>query len=344
MEMIKGAREAARAVGKGEKIDDAQWTNYYAVLAGTIPEWEEHGAEAGPVKECVKAVAAGQDGAVDAIRAWKKAARPGLEFERQRRTNSGLMHLVLRLWRERIEHDAPGLSVSEERWRVRKPRQHKARQQRKAPARRSRRRPTPTTAVETENTKFAQKMNSDQEWKRVRGGMVWSPWGNTSEKTSTGEEDEEEQAQRNAWRLRGQCLSLASYYRVMHSHARAQERQRMQKARDRFQRWAVSFLKHRKDMDVREAREATAESERGRRGDRVSSGTRMEHKSKDIYRDGVRYYKPRAPQHAINKHILNKKQCRTQITNAAEIGPRLYENYKVIALRCAQERMMRDDG
>ena len=48
----------------------------------------------------------GQDTAVKAVEAWKEAAAPGLAFEKQRRTSAGLMRLVVRLWRERIEHDS----------------------------------------------------------------------------------------------------------------------------------------------------------------------------------------------------------------------------------------------
>ena len=53
---------------------------------------------------------------------------------------------------------------------------------------------------------------------------------------------------------------------------------------------------------------------------------------KNVYRSGVRAYKPRDPQHVIDKRRLGRIH-RTQITSAAEIGLRLHENLKMIALR-----------
>ena len=144
-----------------------------------------------------------------------------------------------------------------------------------------------------------------------------------------------------AWRFRSQCLQVASYYRVMRSHERAAKQRRLQVARGRFQRWAASVLQHqRSEADRRASAEATAE-ERQRRGGLTSARTRMAQKPKDVYRSGVRSYKPRDPQHIIDARRLGRK-CRTQITSAAEIGPRLHENFEMIALRCVDER--RGDG
>ena len=42
-----------------------------------------------------------------AVEAWRSAAEPGLRFMANRFESAGLMHLVLRLWREQVEHDAP---------------------------------------------------------------------------------------------------------------------------------------------------------------------------------------------------------------------------------------------
>ena len=100
---VRGAIEAARTVQRGEELSDVQWNNRWAVLAGTLPAWAANGEESGPVKECATAIIEAQTAANGAVAAWKKAAGPGIEFGRQRQTHSGLMHLVLRLWREQIE-------------------------------------------------------------------------------------------------------------------------------------------------------------------------------------------------------------------------------------------------
>ena len=144
-----------------------------------------------------------------------------------------------------------------------------------------------------------------------------------------------------AWRLKSQCKQIASYYRVMGSHARAAERVRLQRARGRFQRWAASFLQHQRAEAEQRASTDTAEEERRRRGDRASAGTRMAHKPAGTYRSGVRAYRPRDPQHVIDKRRLGRAH-RTQITSAAEIGQRLHETFGMIALRCVNER--RGDG
>jgi len=191
----------------------------------------------------------------------------------------------------------------------------------------------------------------NQQWKVLREEKGrWSPWAvNKNSDTKdrhehAGERTLDEKKLLGAWRLRGQCLQIATYYRVMHANARALARERMKRMRARFQSWAVSFIGQQRDAAANEAIEDAVESERQRRGDRVSSSTRMTSKPAGVYRAGVRAYKTRTPQLTIDKRRLRKKPCRAQIMNAAEIGPRLYENYTVIAERCAIERKMRDDG
>ena len=81
--------------------------------------------------------------------------------------------------------------------------------------------------------------------------------------------------------------------------------------------------------------------ERERRGDRASARTRMAHKPAGVYRSGVREYRSRDPQRVIDRRRLGRAH-RTRITSAAEIGPRMHENFEEVALRCADER--RGDG
>ena len=290
-------------------------------------------------------VVSGQDAVVEAVAAWRQAAKPGIAFENHRRTNGGLLRLVLRLWRERVEIDAPGLNTSEERWRVRRQKQRPQQQQRVGL--RDRKTPAASQSAPTQTSKFAAVMNSIGEWAKLRESFKWSPW--FAQKPAQNDSDAltEEDTGRlptgtlRAWRLRSQCLQVASYYRVVGSHERSAGQRRLLAARNRFQRWATSYLMARRDGATQRRAAETEEEERQRRGDRASARTRMARVPKNVYRSGVRAYKPRDPQHVIDKRRLGRIH-RTQITSAAEIGLRLHENLRTIALRCVKER--RGDG
>ena len=328
-------------------MTDAQWTNRFAVLAGTMPAWAEPNAEAGPVRECVAAVLVGQDAAVEAVAAWKEASRKGIDFEKQRRTNGGLMQLVLRLWRERVEHDAPGLSTSEARWVVREQRPRHHQQQRRST--RNGKRPASEPTRDTVEQRFAACLASSGAWGELRERFKWSPWfpggvaplpapaGEEPDGEDEGEDGEEAGSYRR-WRLQGQCLRVASYYRVMRCHGRATERERLRVARGRFQWWAASYLRHVKEERGARAADAAADAERRRRGELASANTRMARMPARVYRSGVRTYTPRAAQHVIDRRLLGTAPRRTQITSAAEIGPRLHELFGEVATRCVAER------
>jgi len=341
--MIGGALSAARAVQRGEKLSDAQWANRFAVLAACLPAWAEvDESEGGPVEICTAAVLAGQGKASEAVTAWKEAAEPGIAFERQRRTAAGLMQLVVRLWRERVELDAPGISTDEKRWVVRRPQKGRVR----------RRNVTAGSSQLSKEVKFALKQKADMG--EVAANFSWSPWKSHS-KPASGDapasnerESEASTAATKNWKLRDKCLRVASYYRVLHSGARAGERVRREVTLARFRRWASTWLEQRKAQAADAAEQAQQQraevDERQRRGGQPSAATRMERKRADIYRNGVRHYKPRAAQHVINRRLIMRRGRRVDIVAGAEIGPRLYENIKLIAERCEQERRRRGDG
>ena len=158
------------------------------MLAGTLPAWAAEGAATGPAKECTAAVQAGQDVAVSAVEAWKKAAAPGLTFEKNRRAARGLLQLVVRLWRERVEHDKPGLSVDEDRWRVRR---------RRATARRRSKRPQHASGARAaQNSGSATSSSAADFAKRQRDDLgvqadsfTWSPWHAPKGKTADKEKN-----------------------------------------------------------------------------------------------------------------------------------------------------------
>ena len=81
-----------------------------------------------------------------------------------------------------------------------------------------------------------------------------------------------------------------------------------------------------------------AGTERERRGDQPSSRTRMERKRPDVYRSGVKRYKPRAPRAERDRRLISKRFRRAATAAATQIGPRLYEMMVEIATRCASER------
>ena len=66
----------------------------------------------------------------------------------------------------------------------------------------------------------------------------------------------------------------------------------------------------------------------------------MEHKHPDVYRSGVRRYKPRASRDVPKQetHFEAIQASSDYRSCAGQIGPRLYENMMIIARRCANER------
>ena len=108
--------------------------------------------------------------------------------------------------------------------------------------------------------------------------MVWTPW--RSPKAVRAEEEAQADeghadARMGGWRLRGDALRVATYYRVMHCRARAEAEARRRARRARFGAWWASFVElQREERGRAEAVEAAAD-ERARRGDLASAGTRM---------------------------------------------------------------------
>ena len=126
--MLGHAAKAARAVHSGDATDDAQWTNRFATLAGCLPAWADDDFLRTPAHtaEVMSAVAYGQDLATEAAEAWRHAAAPAQSWMKHRATERGLLTLVLRCWRERVEHDTPGINNDSSRWIVRRERQQRA--------------------------------------------------------------------------------------------------------------------------------------------------------------------------------------------------------------------------
>ena len=118
---LRGAQQAAQRTRTQRPVSQAQWQNRWAVLAGVLPAWAEDGTEAreGPEQECAAALNAGVDLAVHTLAQWQQCAKAGSTFAKHREQHRGLLHLVLRAWREHVEHAAPQLQATPAAWRVR---------------------------------------------------------------------------------------------------------------------------------------------------------------------------------------------------------------------------------
>ena len=252
----------------------------------------------------------------------------------------------------KCDHDE--ISVDDSRWVVRRKHQPERAHQNACAAKRKKRssaRRIPQrrsqSATETAERTFANKQR--REINEIAANYTWSPWRAPPKHTNaTNDEDRAEPtAELQRWKLRDKCLRVASYYRITHLHARASETRRWDKIKTRFQRWAASWLEHVRAEAAGVAERAQWQSnenrERSRRGVLPSANTRMECKRPDVYRSGVRRYKPRTHQNIINRRLISKKGRKINIVTGAEIGPRLYENLIIIAKRCERERQ-RGDG
>jgi len=349
--MLEMAAKAARAVHRGEAIDAAAWSNRYAVLAGCLPAWadDEHASASASgthTKETTSAVMHGQEIAAEAAEALRKAAAPGQTWLRHRNAERGLMTLVFRCWRERVEHDAPGINNDPSRWQVRKTRR------RRAGPRRSTRRPHAASSDDSEERKFA----ADQLAKfgnEFAEAYTWSPWreGGARETTEGDEGDagacaggvDEEQLRR--WRLKCDLKRVATYYRVTGAQERAEARGRGARTRARFRAWADS---------VRRQRAMTAQGAGGG-GAGTSGGAGAKRSRGCTCRPGfsatcatcdgaggyseTRPYKQRATQDEMVSRRLRPRRRKLGPTAACtELGKRLRDNMGVVADRCIRQR------
>ena len=175
--------------------------------------------------------------------------------------------------------------------------------------------------------------------------MVWTPWRPPKDvRAEEAAQDDEECADERmgGWRLRGDALCVATYYRVMHCRERAEAEAGKRTRRARFEAWWRSFVElQRGERERAEAMGAAAE-ERVRRGGLASAGTRMAPRPERLYLAGTAKYRARATKEETRRRLLGRG-TRTRIEHAAEIGPRLHENLQEVARRCERERR-RGDG
>ena len=168
----------------------------------------------------------------------------------------------------------------------------------------------------------------------MAASFTWSPWkeGDTRTQHETGQDgtDRDDETQLERWRLRGDMLRIATYYRVTGAKRRAERRTRRERAKARFRQWAMTVL--------RDQRQQGADGDQ--QGQRETGKRRAE--GEPSYRE-ARPYKQRATHEEMQRRRLGSK--RTRLVNTAqstEIGRRLHENMEEIGRRCKMER--RGDG
>ena len=249
--VVGSAAQAARAAHRGEAIDDNAWSNSFAVLAGCLPAWADdgHAREGTQVhtREVTNAVMSGQGLAAEAAETWRKEAAPAQAWMRHRTSERGLLTLVFRCWRERVEHDTPGINNDSSRWRVRTERAQRVRVGPRT--RRGARRRGPSQ--QSDERKFADAQLSN--FAKVAGGYTWSPWREGSARVQAGSDDEGDdgrdgevdEAQLARWKLKCDVMRVATYYRVRGARERAEARDRSAKTRARFRAWAASVVQTR---------------------------------------------------------------------------------------------------
>ena len=211
--MIGAAARAARASHRGEVLDDEAWRNRYAVLAGCLPSWaddERTQVSGAMTKEVSTAIVAGQALATRAAEAWREAAAPGMAWLRHRARERGLMTLVLRGWREQVEHDTPGINNDRTRWRVRRERRPRDGPRTRGGVARNARPSAPS-----DERKFADARLAN--FGQVAEDFTWSPWRDANPpRTSADGGDDLDHLRR--WRLKCDMLRVATYYRVTGAH------------------------------------------------------------------------------------------------------------------------------
>ena len=303
-----------------------------------MPAWADDGhAREGTqahTREVTSAVMSGQGLAAEAAEAWRKEAAPAQAWMRHRTSERGLLTLVFRCWRERVEHDTPGINNDSSRWRVRT-----ERAQRVGPRTRRGARRNGGPSQQSDERKFADAQLSN--FAQVAGGYAWSPWREGSARVQEGSDDEGDddrdgavdEAQLARWKLKCDVMRVATYYRVTGARERAEARGRSAQTRARFRAWAASVVQARRDDEVAERPAGQA-----RDGGRAARKRQM---APGAYREG-RTNKQRATQEEVARRRLHSRRQRRGSTAAdTQVGKRLRDDMCKVATRSVRQRRER---
>ena len=240
---------------------------------------------------------------------------------RHRSAERGLMTLVFRCWRERVEHDTPGLSHDSTRWRVRKPQ----RQQRAGPRTRPRRR----AQNNSDEKKFADEQLRN--FAHVAQNYKWNPWGTKPDKHDAIDYPDDtttvDASQLRRWRLKCDMMRVATYYRVTGAQSAADARKRSERVKARFRAWAASV------RGQRAAQETPGPAEDSRAG--------RKRPMEGAYNQ-ARTYKRRATQEEMIERRLRPRRRRMGPTaTCTELGKRARDEMCDVARECRRERRQR---
>ena len=335
--MVANAAKVARATHRGETVDDNAWKNSFAVLAGCLPAWadDDHAQERTRehTREVTNAVMSGQNLAAEAAEAWRKEAAPAQTWIRHRTKERGLLTLVFRSWRERVEHDAPGINNDSSRWRIRT-----ERTQRAGPRTRRARQQSPPSQPSDER-KFADAQLSD--FAQTARRYKWNPWRDGNARATEGSDDEDggdqneavDEAQLARWKLKCDVMRVATYYRVTRARERAEARARRAKTRARFREWITSVIQsNRNDAATERAAQQAQDGSRE---------TRKRHMAPGGYRE-ARANKQRTTQEEVTRRRLQSRRQRRGSTVAdTQVGKRLRDDMCEVAMRSVRQRRER---
>ena len=235
------------------------------------------------------------------------------------------MELVLRSWRERVEHDAPGLSADSSRWRVRKPPRQtqqgpRRRQQAARRARPARNNRAPVRPPPTAEKKFAT-AQLDNFGKTFAESYKWSPWRENNDARQRPDAPTTDEAQLRRWKLRGDMLRLATYYRVMRLHDKATRRVRREAVQRGLRAWAKRVL--------REARADTGEMD-------TEEGARPSRKRKVTYKETRTNKQRTTPEEMTTRRLAYTRRRHGCTASDVQLGKRQRDEMTAVARRCVR--------
>ena len=340
IQTLEKAEKAARAAHQGEHVDAQGWNNRYAVLAGCLPAWadDNEGSKGRHTKAVIQAVMHGQDLAKQAAEAWREAAAPARQWLRHRIDNRGLMTLVFRSWRERVEHDTPGINNDNTRWRIRR-----AARTRNSPRRAPRRRGGAMVTHESVEKKFANERLNDVE--RFAEGYKWSPWRDDSQRIAI-DGNHDEAVQRvdetllTQWRMKSSLMRLATYYRVTGAHERAMRRRRTENTKTRFRAWAISVLNERRMTRTNGDTATTSQQLNTSQQVRRTQPQRHRPSAQHATANTDRKRRATAAQMA-ERRLQPQRRRRMPTATCTELGKRMRDEMNDVANECMRIRRLR---
>ena len=193
-----------------------------------------------------------------------------------------------------------------------------------------------TQVQPTEDKAFALKQMAT--FSDVADQFRWNPWrsqrndeaprraSTRAQRAATQEEDEVMLAR---WRLRGDLLRIATYYRVTGARRSAETRRRTAAAKTRFKRWAATVIAERQ----RRGEGGSASSELGGRDQSLDPSV-----LRPQYKEGRTNKRRATAAEMAERRLASKRARRTNTAQSTEIGKKLRDDMQEIGRRCKERR------